>query len=398
MSEQPTGAVEPPAPVRPRRRRRVRIAATITGILVLLYGVPWWTLALAGARWPAPVVAALTFLFAAAAAALPLLMMAGHGRRGRDAAARAGDTLLGVIWVLFTAAVLGNLVLLPVLALAGVGNPTRARLIAVVVAVVALLAVLWGLVEALRRPRVRRVTVPVAGLDAGLDGATVVLLADTHFGPIDRTRWCADIVSVVNSLDADIVCHAGDLADGSVARRGDQVAPLAGVRARLARAYVTGNHEYFGDAQEWLDHMATLGWSALHNQHIVVERDGARLVLAGVDDATAAGSGQPGHGADHAAALAGAPAGVPVLLLAHQPKQVGDAAAYGVDLQLSGHTHGGQIWPFHLLVRLDQPVVQGLSRHGGRTRLYTTRGTGFWGPPLRIAAPSEITVLTLRAG
>ena len=167
--------------------------------------------------------------------------------------------------------------------------------------------------------------------------------------------------------------------------------------ARLARTYVTGNHEYFGEAQGWLDHMRDLGWEPLHNRHIVVERNGSRLVVAGVDDATAASSGRPGHRADHAAALVGAVPDLPVLLLAHQPKQIDAAVAYGVDLQVSGHTHGGQVWPFHLLVRLDQPTVNGLSRHGDRTQLYTSRGTGFWGPPLRIFAPSEITVLTLRA-
>jgi predicted MPP superfamily phosphohydrolase len=143
--------------------------------------------------------------------------------------------------------------------------------------------------------------------------------------------------------------------------------------------------------------MRQLGWEPLHNRHIVVERAGARLVVAGVDDATAAASGHAGHRSDHAAALADADPELPVLLLAHQPKQIAAAVAHGVDLQLSGHTHGGQIWPFHLLVRLDQPAVQGLSRHGARTQLYTSRGTGFWGPPLRVFAPSEITVLTLRA-
>jgi uncharacterized protein len=198
-------------------------------------------------------------------------------------------------------------------------------------------------------------------------------------------------------LDADIVCHTGDLADGTVPARREQIAPLRTVQARLARAYVTGNHEYFGEAQAWLDHMRELGWEPLHNRHIVVERDGARLVVAGVDDATAASSGHSGHRADHAAALAGVSPELPVLLLAHQPKQVGAAVAHGVDLQISGHTHGGQIWPFHYLVRLDQPTVQGLTRHGERTQLYTSRGTGFWGPPLRIFAPSEITLLTLHA-
>jgi predicted MPP superfamily phosphohydrolase len=160
--------------------------------------------------------------------------------------------------------------------------------------------------------------------------------------------------------------------------------------------YVTGNHEYFNEAQGWLDYMDSIGWTPLHNRHVVVERGGDRLIVAGVDDATAQRSGVHGHGANLDAALAGADRTLPVLLLAHQPKQVAHAVHAGVDLQVSGHTHGGQIWPFHLLVRLEQPAVQGLSRHGGRTQLYTSRGTGFWGPPFRVFAPSEITLLTLR--
>jgi uncharacterized protein len=224
-----------------------------------------------------------------------------------------------------------------------------------------------------------------------------VLLTDTHYGPIDRARWSRRVTEVVNTLEPDIVCHTGDIADGSVRQRREQAAPLGAIRARLARAYVTGNHEYFGEAQGWLDHMAELGWDALHNRHLVVRRGDDRLVVAGVDDATAVHSGRPGHKADIAVALAGADPTLPVLLLAHQPKQIDQAVAAGVDIQISGHTHGGQIWPFHLLVKLDQPSVQGLSRHGARTQLYTSRGTGFWGPPLRVFAPSEITLLTLRA-
>jgi predicted MPP superfamily phosphohydrolase len=224
------------------------------------------------------------------------------------------------------------------------------------------------------------------------------LITDTHYGPLDRVRWSAGVVDVVNSLDADVVCHTGDIADGTVAQRHAQSVYLGDVQARLARAYVTGNHEYFGEADGWLAHLTELGWDALHNRHLVVERDGSQLVIAGVDDRTARGSGRPGHGADHATALRGAPAGVPVLLLAHQPKQIDAAVEHGIDLQLPGHTHGGQIWPFHLLVRVDQPVLAGLSRHGDRTQLYTSRGTGFWGPPFRVFAPSEITLLVLRAG
>lgn len=160
--------------------------------------------------------------------------------------------------------------------------------------------------------------------------------------------------------------------------------------------YVTGNHEYFSEAQGWLDYFQRIGWDVLHNKHITVARGGDTLVIAGVDDRTARASGLEGHGADLGAALAGADPQLPVLLLAHQPKQIPAAVEAGVDLQISGHTHGGQIWPFNFLVRLDQPVVAGLSRHGDRTQLYTSRGTGFWGPPFRVFAPSEITVLTLR--
>ncbi len=389
-----TEAVQAP-PAR-QSLRTLRFAVTITAILALLFGLPWWTV-VAGSGWPAAAVAAGTVMFTGLLVAFPALMYVGHGRRHLDWAARAGDTILGVVWVLFAWSAL-SIVLRLALVVAGVADPARSRIVAAAVLAVSVVLVLWGYAEAMRVPRVRQVAVTMPRLGADLDGLRVVLLTDTHYGPIDRARWSARVVAAVNELDADIVCHTGDIADGSVSQRRAQAAPLGTVRARLARAYVTGNHEYFGEAQGWLDHMRELGWEPLHNRHLVVRRGGAQLVVAGVDDATAASSGRPGHRADHAAALAGADRDLPVLLLAHQPKQVGAAVAHGVDLQLSGHTHGGQIWPFHYLVRLDQPAVGGLSRHGDRTQLYTSRGTGFWGPPLRIFAPSEITVLTLRAG
>jgi len=380
----------------PRRRtgRAVRIGLTVAAVLVLLFGVPWWTLVWSGNHWPGGVFVTGTVVFAGALALFPLLMVAGHGHRHFDWAARIADTLLGVVWVLFTWAILGNLLGL-ILALSGAGDPLRSRVVTAVVAAVALVLLIWGYAEARRVPRVRRVGVTLRRLGTGLDGLRLVLLTDTHYGPIDRARWSRRVTEVVNSLDADVVAHTGDIADGEVAQRREQAAPLADVRARLARGYVTGNHEYFSGAQRWVEHMAALGWEALHNRHIEVSRGGATLVIAGVDDRTAAGSGIPGHHADHAAALAGADPDLPVLLLAHQPQQVAGAVRHGVDLQISGHTHGGQIWPFHYLVRLDQPVLQGLTRHGARTQLYTSRGTGFWGPPFRIFAPSEITLLTL---
>ncbi len=368
--------------------------AVVLAVMLLLFGVPAATLLAPAARWPLYVVVPGGALLAAAFLTLPATMVLGHGRRHRDWAAVVGDTVLGVGWVLFAWSLLGQVAKV-VLAVAGVEDPLRSRAVALSVLAVAVVLLVWGYVEAMRVPRVKAVDVAVAGLAPGLDGTRIAVITDTHYGPIARARWSTRVVERVNEVGADIVCHVGDIADGAVPIREAQARPLASVRATSARVYVTGNHEYFSEAQDWLDYMEGIGWTALHNRHIVVERGGDRLVVAGVDDATAAGSGVPGHGADLAAALAGADPALPVLLLAHQPKQVAHAARAGVALQISGHTHGGQIWPFHLLVRLDQPVVAGLSRHGDRTALYTSRGTGFWGPPFRIFAPSEITLLTL---
>ncbi|MEV6874416.1 metallophosphoesterase [Amycolatopsis sp. NPDC051128] len=359
--------------------------------LLLLFAVPWWTLVLAP-DWGVAGTIAGTALFALGLVAMPVAMVRGHGKRQRDGAARLGDSLLAVIWVLFSWSVL-SLVLR--VALLGVDDPARSRIVAGAAALVAVSLLVHGNRVAMRVPPVKAVDVVIPRLGPGLDGLRVAVLTDTHFGPIDRTKWSENVVAAVNALEADVVCHAGDLADGSVARRRKQVDPLGGVQAGLGRFYITGNHEYFGEAQAWLDHMAALGWDTLHNRSTLLERGGDRILFAGIDDPTGTASGLPGHGPDLARALDGAPADVPVVLLAHQPKQVTQAREAGVDLQISGHTHGGQIWPFHFLVRFDQPTLSGLTRHGP-TQLYNSRGTGFWGPPFRIFAPSEITLLTLR--
>jgi len=372
-----------PARSAARSLRPVLFALVLVTVLGLLFGVPWWIITQA---WPAPVSVVGTVVFAVALAALPALMFLGHGRRS-DVAARAGDTLLGVIWVLFTWSVVGTVARIFL----------APEIVAVGVLAVAVVLLVYGYAEAMRTPRIRNVDVVLPRLGAGLDGIKVALITDTHYGPIDRAKWSRNVAAAVNELEPDIVCHTGDIADGTPVQRAEQSAPLGTIRAAYARVYVTGNHEYFADAQGWLDRMTELGWEALHNRHILVERGGSTLVVAGVDDYTAAGSGLPSHRQDHAAALADVAADQPVLLLAHQPKQITRAVEAGVDLQISGHTHGGQMWPFHYLVKVDQPSVQGLTRHGERTQLYTSRGTGFWGPPFRIFAPSEITLLTLRS-
>ncbi|WP_378733093.1 metallophosphoesterase [Nocardia brasiliensis] len=368
--------------------------ALFLAIPAVLFVVPWWTLVGATTDGTGPLFWLSSALFLLAFAALPASMVLGHGPAQSDAASIVGDTLLGVAWVLFSWSVIGNVAGL-VLAIGGVHDPARARVVAVGVAATTVVLVVWGVIEARRVPRVRTVEVPIRGLGPALDGLRLVVVTDTHFAALNRLRWSEKVVEVLNAQRPDIACHAGDLADGSVAKRHPQVDPLGKVEAALGRFYITGNHEYFGDAQGWIDHMASIGWQPLHNQHETVTRGGDRLTIAGIDDPT--GVALPGHGPDLPTALTGADPQVPVVLLAHQPKQITAAAAAGIALQISGHTHGGQIWPFHYLVRLDQPVVAGLSRHGEHTQLYTSRGTGFWGPQLRVFAPSEITVLVLRA-
>ncbi|MFD9734222.1 metallophosphoesterase [Umezawaea sp. NPDC059074] len=363
-------------------------------VLALLFGTPWAALVAVGPDWPTPVFVLGTALFAVVLLAFPWLMVLGHGRRHVDWASKFSDVTLGVVWILFVWTLLGHVLRL-VLALAGVENPDRARIVAVVVLVVVAALLVYGYTEAMRVPRVRTTEVTLPRLGRGLDGLRVVVITDTHYGPLERTKWSKGLAAAVNDLDPDVVCHTGDLADGLVVQRRGQVDPLGTVRATEAKLYITGNHEYYNEAQGWLDHMESLGWDPLHNRHHVVERGGDRLVFAGIDDPT--GTNLPGHGPDIRAALAGANPDDPIVLLAHQPKQVSVAVEAGVDLQLSGHTHGGQIWPFHYLVRVDQPVLHGLSGHGPRTQLYTSRGSGFWGPPFRVFAPSEISVLVLRS-
>ncbi|MFE5942078.1 metallophosphoesterase [Streptomyces sp. NPDC056480] len=395
-SEPRSGATEAEEEPGSRLQRLLRYLPLIAP--VLLWTVPCWVLLYAGQNWPLAGTLVSTVLFALGLIGMPLAMMRGHGRRQQDRAAIVGDTLLGGIWVLFTWSVLLGVLLRLALTVAGVGDgEDRARIVTWSVLGVSAVLLAWGYVEARRVPRVRRLDVQLPRLGAGLDGTRVVLITDTHYGPLDRARWSERVCETVNTLEADLVCHTGDIADGTADRRRAQATPLGTVRAAWARVYVTGNHEYYSEAQGWVDLMGELGWEPLRNRHLLFERGGDTLVVAGVDDVTAEASGLAGHRAHLAGALHGADSELPVLLLAHQPKFIDRAAAQGIDLQLSGHTHGGQIWPFHYLVRLDQPAVAGLSHHGTRTLLYTSRGTGFWGPPFRVFAPSEITLLVLRS-
>jgi predicted MPP superfamily phosphohydrolase len=242
---------------------------------------------------------------------------------------------------------------------------------------------------------VRSVDVELERLPSELDGLVIAQLSDVHVGPTIGRDFVERIVARTNELDPDVIVITGDLVDGSVAALRDAVAPLSELRARHGVYFVTGNHEYYSGAPAWCEELSRLGVRVLRNERVRIGGAAASFDLAGVDDFSARGFGR-GHGADLARALDGRDPTRELVLLAHQPRAIFEAEQAGVGLQLSGHTHGGQLWPWNYLVRLQQPAVSGLSRFG-KAQLYTSNGTGYWGPPMRLGAPAEITRIVLRS-
>jgi predicted MPP superfamily phosphohydrolase len=258
----------------------------------------------------------------------------------------------------------------------------------------ALLVTLAGYVNARRLAAVVDVTVPLADLPTELEGFTIAQISDIHVGPTIKRRYLDRIVDRVNGLAADVVAITGDLVDGSVDSLAEHTAPLARLTARHGVFFVTGNHEYYSGGHDWIAEIRRLGLTVLMNEHVLLEHNGATLLLAGVPDYTAHHF-DPSHRSDPHGAIAGAPDTVGArILLAHQPRSASAASEAGFDLQLSGHTHGGQFWPWNLFVPLQQPYVAGLNRLG-TLWVYVSRGTGYWGPPKRFGAPSEITRVRL---
>ena len=265
---------------------------------------------------------------------------------------------------------------------------------------------LVGFLNARRTAGVVRVDVPIRGLPAGLDGFTIAQLSDIHVGPTIKRGYIQRIVDAVNGLGADMIAITGDLVDGSVAELREHIAPLGALSATHGTFVVTGNHEYYAGAHAWIDELRRLGMRVLLNEHVVLQAGNAKgaqtdeelvdsaLLVAGVTDFSG-GHFDAAHTSDPHLALQGAPPMVRTrVLLAHQPRSAPAAADAGYDLQLSGHTHGGQFFPWNLFVPLQQPFTAGLHKLR-ETWVYTSRGTGYWGPPKRFGAPSEITLLRL---
>ena len=272
--------------------------------------------------------------------------------------------------------------------------PGAAEATAIGVPVLALAFTVVGLYNARRRARVRHVDVPIDGLPEALRGFTIAQVTDLHVGPTIRKPYVDAVVDAVNALDADLIALTGDLVDGVVGELAAHTAPLRRLTARHGAFAVTGNHEYYSGVTAWVGELRRLGVNVLMNEHVVLDHDGAPLLLAGVTD-FGAHHFHASHRSDPHAALAGAPAAATVrVLLAHQPATAPAARDAGFDVQLSGHTHGGQFFPWNHFVRFWQPFTAGLHRLGDLW-VYVSRGTGYWGPPKRLGAPSEITRLRL---
>ncbi|MEU2004396.1 metallophosphoesterase [Rhodococcus sp. NPDC019627] len=264
------------------------------------------------------------------------------------------------------------------------------RLATSVVAVAAVVAAGYGVAEA-ARPKVVHVRVPLRRLPPEFDGVRVALVSDLHVGPARGAGFTREVVDVINAQEPDLVAIVGDLVDGTVSKVAPDLEPLADLRAPMGIFGVSGNHEFYADdGGRWLDVWDRLGIATLRNQRVALRRGDATIDIAGIHDYSSPAPYEP----DLSAALAGRDPSTFVMLLAHEPRQALEASDLGVDLQLSGHTHGGQMWPLRYLVPLQQPSVTGLDRIGN-TVLYTTRGVGAWGPPVRVAAPPEITILEL---
>ncbi|WP_043677104.1 metallophosphoesterase [Streptomyces xylophagus] len=261
------------------------------------------------------------------------------------------------------------------------------RVVGGVAAAAAVGTVGYGTYGVLRGPSVKRVTVPLAKLPRSAHGFRIAVVSDIHLGPVLGRGFAQKVVDTINSTQPDLIAVVGDLVDGSVKNLGPAAAPLAQLRARHGSFFVTGNHEYFSGAQQWLEEVRTLGIHTLENARTELPW----FDLAGVNDLQGESEGQ---GPDFGKALGDRDTTRACVLLAHQPVQIQEAVKHGVDLQLSGHTHGGQLWPGNFIAAAANPTVAGLERYGD-TELYVSRGAGAWGPPTRVGAPSDITVVEL---
>ncbi len=308
---------------------------------------------------------------------------------------------MGIALIMFVTLVATDLVWL-VLQFASPNPPTEVHLpYDLGVAALSVAGLLCGVAlwKGLASVAVKEMAVTLTRLPASFDGLRIVQITDLHIGPMIDGKWLRKVVDTINALAPDMIVITGDLVDGTVEELHHHVAPLANLRSRHGTYFITGNHEYYSGVDAWCAHAVQLGIKVLRNERVSIVSGATEdsFDLAGIDDL--GGRHFPGDGPDLPKALAGRDLSKALILLAHQPAAIHEAATHGVDLQLSGHTHAGQIWPFNYLVPLQQPYSKGLHRHPDtQTQIYVSSGTGFWGPPMRLGTSAEITHITLLSG
>jgi len=376
---------------------RLLIFLSIVSTVLFLVHYYVWRKVIHAAALPHPWARITTVALFALAALIPVMFLTMRTAPRWFAVPLSWVTYvwMGLLFYLFVFSLLGDL-------LRGAGSltglmpsdPERRgfvlRMFASGIASAAALTGIGGILYAARGPQVKRVRVPLSKLPKAASGYVIAQLTDIHIGPTLGHDFLATVVRETNALNPDMVVITGDLMDGSVEQIGDKVTALRDLKARDGVFFVTGNHEYYSGADEWLAFLRTLGVKPLRNERVDIR---GWFDLAGVDDRSAKGM-TPGHGQDIPRAVAGRDPSKALVLLAHQPKAYEEAKDAGVDLMLSGHVHAGQIVPFNWLAKLEQPFVQGLHR-AGETWVYVSAGTGYWGPPMRVGTTSEITRIEL---
>lgn len=384
-----------------------RFITFLLSALAILAGIHsyFWVRLVRETQIPMPYRAWATVVCIALACSVPVSLVAPRlmPRPWASFAAWPGYIWLGVMLLLLASLVATDVLRLffflgrAVSAGPRLDPPTRLLVVRVVAATVVAASAVVGIYatfQGLRDPAVKELRIAVPGLPPALAGTTIVQLTDLHIGATKSRNFAKDVVRRTNALAPDVIAITGDLVEGRFGSIREDTLPLAGLRARLGVFMVTGNHEYYSGLREWLPELQRLGIRVLRNERVVIDADkGGGWELAGIEDWNG-GSIEPDGGPDVVRALAGHDPSRPVVLLSHQPRAIYSAAQAGVALMLSGHTHGGQIWPFTYLVRLQQPFLEGL-HDVGRTQLYVSPGTGYWGPPMRLGTRGEITRITL---
>lgn len=299
------------------------------------------------------------------------------------------SSLIGISFMLFSIALVYDFLHLPLQKIPFNASRRMAlkAILDVSMFIVAFSYILSGFINGFKKPKLTKVDVKIKNLKAPLN---IVQISDVHIGQSLGKEFFDEIVNNINALKADIVVITGDLIDLHVSKIGDKLEGLKDIQSKFGVYFVTGNHEYFHGVEEICAYLKSLHVKVLNNESVVIDE---RINLVGVNDLTGKRTGilPP----DLKKAMAYVRKDLPTILLAHQPKFVKEIKNYPIDLVLSGHTHAGQIFPFGLLVMLDQPYLYGLHQHSKNTQIYVSSGAGYWGPPIRVMAPSEIVKLRL---